>query len=177
MAPRKKHLFFSMLCVCLLAATATHAAKSELDNPWIRGIFTGKSPRPVVTSEPEAWQQASQLAENTDGAFVLVGGGESMQPLYQPGTILVLQSLPYTALQPGQTALYRNKANKIDAHVLVTKARDGWRAIGLNNRIDDMEPVCADNLVGVIIAAYQPTATSRRCDLAANIRSHEAPQH
>lgn len=149
-----------------LLATAAFAAGSERDAPWIRGVFTGNSPRPIVASETEAWQSATALADNTDGAFVLIGSGESMQPLYAPGTILVLQQVPYAALQPGQTALYRNKAKKVVAHVLVTKARDGWRAIGLNNRIHDMEPVLADNLVGIIIAAFQPKPVARRWDVA-----------
>jgi hypothetical protein len=136
-----------------LALTA-HAA--EADQSWIRGIYTGKSPRPVTLVEREAWQRAKELAERTPGAFVLVGGGESMQPLYRPGTILVLQRSAYTELQRGQTALYRSRANHTVAHVLIAKARDGWRAAGLNNRDHDMEPVVEKNLVGVVIAAFAP---------------------
>lgn len=125
-------------------------------DPWIHGIFTGKSPRPVVLAEPEAWQQANKLALSTRNAFVLVGGGESMRPLYAPGTILVMQQCPYERLERGQTALYRNQAGKIVAHVLIARVRDGWRVAGLNNRIHDMEPVLAQNLVGVVIAAFRP---------------------
>ena len=130
----------------------------ETDDPWVRGIFTGKSPRPVRVVETEAWRRASELAGVTPGAFVLVGGGESMLPLYEPGTILVMQQRPFEKLERGQTALYRNQAGKVVAHVLITKARDGWRVAGLNNRIHDMEPVLAQNLVGVVIAAFRPLA-------------------
>jgi len=128
----------------------------ETDDPWVRGIFTGKSPRPMQFVEAEAWQRATELADLTPGAFVLVGGGESMQPLYAPGSILVMQQCAYEKLERGQTALYRNHAGKVVAHVLITKARDGWRVAGLNNRIHDMEPVLQQNLVGVVIAAFQP---------------------
>ena len=138
----------------------------ESDDPWIRGVFTGKSPRPTVLSETEAWQRAGFLAEHTSRAFVLVGSGESMQPLYAPGTILVLQQCPYSQLQPGQTALYRNQAGKIVAHVLVAKAHDGWRTTGLNNRSHDMEPVVAQNFVGVVIAAFKPSPDSRNARVA-----------
>jgi hypothetical protein len=131
-------------------------AAHETDDPWVRGIFTGKSPRPLQMVESMAWQRASELAGAIPGAFVLVGGGESMQPLYEPGTILVMQQCSYEKLERGQTALYRSHSGKVVAHVLVAKARDGWRAAGLNNRIHDMEPVLAQNLVGIVIAAFRP---------------------
>jgi signal peptidase I len=133
----------------------------ETDATWIRGVFTGESPRPVVTSEPEAWQQASSIADDTPGAFVLVGSGHSMQPLYTPGTILVLRQLPFEELKRGQTVLYRSRARKVVAHVLIAKARDGWRVRGLNNRIHDMEPVQTENLVGVVVAAFKPVTVTR----------------
>lgn len=132
----------------------------ETDNAWIRGIYTGHSPRPVTAPGTEAWQHASEVAELTPHAFVLVGSGESMQPLYAPGTILVIQQCAYDLLQPGQTALYRTSHGKVVAHVLITRARDGWRTTGLNNRIHDMEPVVAENLVGIVIAAFQPVRDS-----------------
>lgn len=138
------------------ALSGMPAVNSETDNPWIRGTYTGKSPRPVSVGASEAWQRASDLVERTPDAFILVGAGESMHPLYQPGTILVLQRKPYQTLERGQTALYRSRANRAVAHVLVAKARDGWRAIGLNNRLHDMEPVVESNLVGIVIAAFNP---------------------
>jgi hypothetical protein len=83
-----------------------------------------------------------------------------MRPLYEPGTILVLQQVPFSGLKRGQTVLYRNQQQKIVAHVLVTRAHDGWRAQGLNNPRHDMEPIREANLVGIVIAAYQPTRLS-----------------
>jgi signal peptidase I len=150
--------------VCLTIAAA-HA--SEADAVWIRGVYTGGSPRPVRVTEPEAWQRAAEIADNTPGAFVLVGTGQSMQPLYSPGTVLVLQQLPFGELKRGQTALYRSKGQKIVAHVLVAKARDGWRVQGLNNRIHDMEPVQSENFVGIVVAAFKPVSRTRSVSLAA----------
>jgi hypothetical protein len=151
----------------LLVLSGLVGSAREIDQPWIRGVFTGRSPRPVVARETVAWQHAGALAGKTPGGFVLVGSGVSMQPLYEPGTILVLQACAYPQLQSGQTALYRNKAGKVVAHVLIAKARDGWRTAGLNNRIHDMEPVVAGNLVGVVIAAFQPLPGSRSGQIAA----------
>ena len=138
----------------------------ETDHTWIRGVFTGKSPRAVTLAETDAWQRASTCAEHAPNSFVLVGTGQSMQPLYAPGTILVMQQCAYDKLQPGQTALYRNQAGKVVAHVLVTKARDGWRATGLNNREHDMEPVVVKNFVGVVVAAFTPLREIRAARVA-----------
>lgn len=152
---------------CSMAALLfTSAIAQETEHPWIRGIYTGQSPRPVTAAESDAWQQASALADKTPDAFVLVGLGRSMQPLYAPGTILVLQQLPYAELKRGQTALYRTKQQTVVAHVLVAKARDGWRVQGLNNAIHDMEPLVAENFVGVVVAAFKPVAPGRSMQVA-----------
>lgn len=147
-------------CGLLLLFAAVCVRADDTQEHWIRGIYTGTSPRPQPATEEFAWQSASALAECTPGGFVLVGSGRSMQPLYESDTILVLQHLPYAELRRGQTVLYRNREGKVIAHVLVSKARDGWRARGLNNPIHDMEPVLADNLVGVVVAAFKPTTRS-----------------
>ncbi len=144
------------ILVGLIASSGVVGVAGETDDPWIRGVYTGKSPRAVALDETGAWQQASTFAEHAPNSFVLVGSGQSMQPLYAPGTILVLQRYPFELLERGQTVLYRNQANKVVAHVLVAKTHDGWRVAGLNNRGHDMEPVRAANLVGVVIAAFQP---------------------
>lgn len=139
--------------ICFLAACPVHAG----DDPWIRGVYTGESPRPVAAQQMEAWQEASAWAERTPDSFVLVGHGESMRPLYAPGAILLLRQVPYGELKRGQTVLYRNRENKVVAHVLVAHTRDGWRARGLGNRLHDLEPVHAGNLIGVVVRAYRPT--------------------
>jgi signal peptidase I len=139
-----------------LALSAGGVFAGQTSEPWIRGIYTGESPRPVAMELEHAWQQASELAERTPHAFVLVGSGQSMRPLYEAGTILVLRQVPYAQLKYGQTVLYRNRQQKVVAHVLVARGRDGWRVQGLNNRRHDAEPLKAENLVGVVIGAYQP---------------------
>lgn len=151
--------------VACAAVIAGHAAPKD-DTAWIRGTYTGESPRPIATEASTAWRKATALADRTHGAFVLVGGGNSMRPLYEPGTILVLRQIPYARLQRGQTVLYRNQRQKIVAHVLVAHARDGWRARGLNNPQHDMEPIQEKNYVGVVFAAYQPTKPTSARHLA-----------
>lgn len=156
----------ALLLAVIFLPVAAHGSTRETQEAWIRGIYTGESPRPVSAAPAEAWEKARQLAEHTPRAFVLVGSGRSMQPLYSPGTILVLQQLPFAKLKRGQTVLYRNQADKIVAHVLVARGRDGWRAQGLNNRIHDMEPIHSENLVGVVLAAYSPVPSGRSVSAA-----------
>jgi phage repressor protein C with HTH and peptisase S24 domain len=150
----------------VLTCSAIAASAGESGREWIRGIYAGASPQPIATELADAWQQASDLAEHTSRAFVLVGAGESMLPLYAPGTILVLRQQPYAQLKCGQTVLYRNHERKVVAHVLVALTHDGWRAQGLNNRLHDMEPVREENLIGVVIAAYRPSQSAPAGTLA-----------
>lgn len=149
----------------MLMFAATVSLARETNGDWVHGVFTGGSPQLVVTAEADAWQRATTMAENTPDAFVLVGSGSSMHPLYNPGTILVLRKQAYSELKRGQTVLYRSKQQKFVAHLLVAKVRDGWRVQGLNNMTHDMEAVSPDNFVGVVIAAFQPDAVERPMQL------------
>lgn len=151
---------------CLFAAALGWAtiggAFDETQDPWIRGVFTGASPRVEQAEAATAWEHAERRALESSDAVVLLGTGRSMLPLYPPGTILVVRQVGYDQLRCGQTAIYRNRGNRTVAHVLITKARDGWRARGLNNKWHDMEPVRAENLLGVVIAAYRPAGEGAR---------------
>jgi hypothetical protein len=150
----------------MLLLSTTLSMAGAIPGVWMHGVYIGESPESVVTAETDAWQRATTMAENTPAAFVLVGSGLSMHPLYSPGTILVLQKPAYGELKRGQTVLYRNNRQRVVAHLLVAKARDGWRVQGLNNSIHDMEPVSPDNFVGVVIAAFRPVAIGRPMQLA-----------
>jgi signal peptidase I len=123
---------------------------------WVRGIYIGSSPAPLLLPAGAARVTAQHLARQHQQGRVLVGSGQSMAPLYQAGTLMVVYPADFDSLQRGQTVVYRNAARQLVAHVLVAKARDGWRATGLNNGRPDRDGVRADNLVGVVIAAIQP---------------------
>lgn len=169
----------SLLGALLAGFVSGAAAFDETSDPWIRGVFTGHSPRAVIATDAEAWREVGRIVSETPDTFALVGTGHSMRPLYPAGTILVLREVDYRDLRSGQTVVYRSQAQRAVAHVLVAKARDGWRVRGLNNRSHDGEPVVADNLVGVVIAAYLPArreegslATARRATNRAVFLSH-----
>ena len=87
---------------------------------------------------------------------MITGRGNSLAPLYSEGTALVVAQRPCDALQRGMTVVYRNRSNRFVARVLVARAHEGWRSTGLNNRSHVDEDVDATDLVGVVIAAFQP---------------------
>jgi signal peptidase I len=149
-----------LIGILLFSGNAVASAFDETADVWIRGIFTGHSPRAVAVNEADAWREAIECVSRTPDSFILVGTGHSMQPLYRAGTILVLRKADYGDLQRGQTVVYRNENRRTVGHVLIAKARDGWRVQGLNNRTHDGEPVRAENLLGVVVAAFSPTRTA-----------------
>ena len=94
------------LVLALGLATFGHA--DELADPWIRGVFTGKCALSNGRAgDRRAWKTRKPFSRpHVTKAFVLVGTGDSMQPLYAPGTILVLQHCAYEKLERGQTAAH-----------------------------------------------------------------------
>jgi signal peptidase I len=99
---------------------------------------------------------AEALALVHEGDFTLTGVGESMHPVYVPGTVVVVHPTSYFMLRSGDAVVYRNHAGRDVAHVLVERARAGWVAKGLNNSEPDDEVVTAENLVGLIRCAFVP---------------------
>ncbi len=142
----------------LLVALASTVQAGRGDSDWIRGIYTKGSPAPHQLPSALTLGEAQAVAARTEGAMVITGRGNSMAPLYPDGTVLVVARRAYSELSRGMTVVYRNRANRSVAHVLVARANDGWRVTGLNNRTHDGEGVDAANLVGVVVAAFQPVS-------------------
>ncbi len=139
---------FSLIALCpTVSATPRHET-------YIAGHYVAASPQPDLRPAAEVARLACQLATAHPGAFVVRGEGKSMQPLYPNGTLLVIQPRPFETLARGMTVVFRDDANRFIAHVLVARTGDGWRTAGLNNRRDDYICVKADNIAGVVIAAY-----------------------
>ena len=106
-------------------------------------------------SATQAHQRASRLAQIFPGGFVLQGKGNSMLPLYSSGTLLVVKPIPFEQLSRGMSVVF-SKDNHTVTHVLVAKAKDGWRTTGLNNRRHDYVTVNASNIRCVVVAAFTP---------------------
>lgn len=152
---------FGVIGLLGLIFCSPHVSASSLELHYVGGHYVAASPRPEVLPCGEASRLAQRYAAARPGAFVVRGQGRSMQPLYPNGTLLVVQPMPFAALQRGMTVMFRHGANHTVTHVLVAKAADGWRTAGLNNRSDDYVCVNAGNIAGVVIAAFTEVETRR----------------
>jgi hypothetical protein len=152
-------LFFSLVLICPGAVDLEVNAPSA--PKWIRGIYTARSPAPVTLPAAVARDSAVQIARAHASGQVLQGRGDSMAPLYQAGTLMVIHPVAFEQLERGQTVVYRNRQQQAVAHVLVARCHDGWRVAGLNNARPDADGVRADNLLGLVVAAIQPVADQR----------------
>jgi hypothetical protein len=140
---------FSLIICC---APLSGAPQRER---YIAGHYVEGSPHPELRSPGEAAALARNIAAANPGAFVIRGQGESMQPLYPSGTLLVVLPLPYEQLRRGMTVMFRQDGtNRAIAHVLVAKTSNGWRTAGLKNRRDDYVSVNPGNIAGAVIAAF-----------------------
>jgi hypothetical protein len=104
-------------------------------------------------SKYQAWKDASMLSSRSEGREALVGGGESMNPVYGDNTMLVVSPIEYSQLKAGMTVVYTNRFGRRVAHQLIAKESKGWRAQGINNPEEDNDLVTPDNLIGVVYAS------------------------
>ncbi len=151
MAINRILLAATLVCAGLTSLSAD--AKPDNDD-YIAGCYVAASPAPQLSSITEARFLARRVAVSLPGAFVLKGQGQSMEPLYCDNTLLVVHPKPFDQLERGMSVVFRTKDNRSVTHVLVAKSKDGWRTTGLNNRRYDAIPVTAQNLQGVVVAAY-----------------------
>lgn len=117
-------------------------------------MFAEAAPLPTIVAPGTELAAAEQAARQQHGCVALRGAGSSMEPIYLEGTAVVVRAGGYERLQPGQAAVYRNRAGVTVAHMLVRSTDYGWVAAGLNNATEDYDLVTADNLVGVITQAF-----------------------
>tara|TARA_R110002111_G_scaffold10545_1_gene33906 strand:+ start:279 stop:770 length:492 start_codon:yes stop_codon:yes gene_type:complete len=149
-------LLFALGCSCF--------ASPLLAGPTIKATYIAGnyviSPAAQFAAPSTARLKAYQIAVSLPGAYVVEGKGRSMQPLYQSGTLLVVQPTPFEKLSRGMSVVFQSR-NRSITHVLVAKTKDGWRTTGLNNRRHDYVTVNSENIRGVVVAAFTPvTGTS-----------------
>ncbi len=141
------------LALLTISSASFAAERSAKPVKWVRGIYVAETPASQGVPSSLLWAQAEARAAAFNG-ITLRGQGQSMLPLYQPGTVLVVAPVKFDELRRGQTVIYTNSEQRSVAHVLVAKCKTGWRVAGLNNRMHDGEGVTAENLFGVVVEAY-----------------------
>lgn len=117
------------------------------------------SPAAVVVEPFQAIMLGKAYVASHAGAAFLVGSGDSMLPLYKDHTVVVTQRIAMRDLRAGMTVAYMGDSGRPVAHVLVKKTFLGWVAKGIGNPASDSALVTRDNLIGVVVKAYEPSAS------------------
>ena len=82
-----------------------------------------------------------------------------MLPLYRDHTVVVTRQVAVADLREGMTAVYLGDSGRPVAHVLVERTSGGWVAMGIGNATCDDTLVTGDNLIGVVVKAFEPTSS------------------
>lgn len=145
-------------CFPLLAAVWGLAGCSSDSSPAPQGANPQATPLAAkvapssTVDKVQAWKDASKVAERKQGGIALIGGGESMNPVFGENTMLVVKPIDFEKLKAGMIVVFINRHGRRVAHVLVKKERGGWVAQGYNNQETDGELVTPQNLVGFVYA-------------------------
>ena len=174
-ASDREHSRAPQAVVLILAAAVTWLAGCA--NPHrglaVRPVPVGLSPAPMIAPPAEAWKIANAYAESREGAEVVLGLGDSMAPLYQNRTLLVIEKQPFETLAPGMTVVFIGDSGSQVAHALIRRVRGGWQAGGVGNNHRDAQPVTPANLLGRVTLAIE--LTWPRTTMAAGLEKLRTP--
>lgn len=143
-------------------AASTFTGCSTADTSAMRyspAAVAAQSPTAEVVPTFEAVSLAKKYVVANPGTDYLVGSGSSMLPLYKDHTVVVTRQVAIADLKAGMTAVYMGDSGRPVAHVLVQRTSDGWVAQGVGNATCDATRVTSDNLIGVVVKAYEPTTS------------------
>ena len=124
------------------------------------GERNGLRINPRQAAKLEAWHDATQLSASEPDRTSVAGAGESMAPVFDEDTILVIAKAQFQDLEPGMKVAYLSRDGRQVVHQLVDRTPDGWRVRGINNGGIDSERVTARNLLGVVYASLDATVAS-----------------
>ena len=117
------------------------------------------SPVAEVVGPLEAYHLAQAYVAGHPNTDFMIGSGNSMLPLYKDHTVIITERQPIADLKPGMTVVYVGGLGFPVAHVLVKYTSEGWIAMGVGNRESDERRVTADNYMGVVVKAFEPTSS------------------
>lgn len=130
------------------------ALAAGCSEPAVQSSALNKPPPATDVGRLQAWQDAEHIAARDSGRVAVLGGGESMLPVYGENTVLVLTKIEYENLKSGMQVAYISQAGRRVVHVLLEQDARGWRVQGLNNEVEDAERVTRYNLIGVVYASF-----------------------
>lgn len=143
------------LAVVAISVSASAGIKSKR----LLAKIAEQTPAPVIVEKGVEMQLAEQEAAKVGGQ-ALWGIGSSMEPLYAPGTAVVVKEMAYNDIKKGMTVVYRKSNGRYVAHSVIGEDARGYIVQGVNNDEPDAISVNEKNMVGVITAAYSANEAS-----------------
>lgn len=163
-APR---ILLRLAALTLAVVALTVSATAGIKSPRLLARIAQHTPAPVIVEKGSEMQLAEQEAARIGGQ-ALWGIGSSMEPLYAPGTAVVVKEMAYNDIKKGMTVVYRKPNGRYVAHSVIGEDGKGYIVQGVNNAEPDEISVNEKNIVGVITAAYSANeATFHRMMAAA----------
>ena len=156
----------TLLATVLCSAMLTGCTTSVSPVTTISGSMAATGERnglrinPRQSAKLEAWHDATHLSSLDPDRASVAGAGESMAPVFDDDTILVITKAQFQDLEPGMKVAYLSRDGRQVVHQLVDRSPDGWRVRGINNGEVDSERVTARNLLGVVYASLDATVAS-----------------
>ncbi len=156
-----------LAALTLAAVAISVSANAGIKSPRLLAKIAQLTPAPVIVEKGSEMQLAEQQAAKVGGQ-ALWGIGSSMEPLYAPGTAVVVTPMNYDDIKKGMTVVYRKANGRYVAHSVIGEDGKGYIVQGVNNDEPDEISVNEKNMVGVITAAYSANeATFHRMIAAA----------
>lgn len=127
----------------------------------IAALALGPGAKGGTEAAADPLADARALAADRPGLRVMRVRGESMEPFFGDGAVVVVKAISFTRLQAGMLVVYRNRFGEVIAHRAVADVTGGWRVKGEANGKPDSTLVTAGNLIGVVYATFNaaPPAT------------------
>lgn len=145
--------FLRLAALTLAVVASTLSAEAGIKSQRLLNKIAQNTPAPVIVNKGSEMKLAEQEAKS-NGGTALWGIGHSMEPLYAPGTAVVVKEIAYDDIKKGMTLVYRKANGGLVAHSVIDEDRRGYVVQGVNNDEPDAVSVNEKNIVGVIVAAY-----------------------
>ena len=97
---------------------STIASAGIKSDRQLAAIIT-QTPAPQIVAEGSQMKTAEQAAAVISGAQTFWGIGESMQPLYNPNTAIVVRPIAYNEIKKGMTLVYTKRNGHVVAHSVI----------------------------------------------------------
>lgn len=121
----------------------------------VEEVGSSNSEQPLGSTDNQTAYNAARIIGLRDGD-VMTGKvrGDSMEPVLQDGTVILLRRIDFSELEVGMDVAYTNRRGEQVVHQLVRRRGNAWVAKGINNPREDPDLVTSENLIGVLYGIF-----------------------